>query len=121
MLAKIDQFTFELNKKDIAKIRHRFDFGWEHIARIGDHDYTQSSGAWKERISFDGKLIMKSVSSMNDLEALAKQKQPLRLTLGTGESFMIVISSLERTKSEFIKSGEYRVQKYKISLERFFE
>lgn len=121
MLAKIGSFVFDLNNKDIASISHQISIGWNKQNRLGNHQYTQKDGKWEEGISFSGKLILKSVNILKDFEDMAKDGKPVRMTLGTGESFKIVIESVSRTKSGFFKDGKFRYQEYSISMQRYFK
>lgn len=121
MLAKIDKFFFEIDKTDIQKISHRINFGWSQVDRIGGHFYTQAHGQWEETVEFSGRLLMQSVSTVKDLIETAKAKAPVRLSLGTGESFMVVIDAIEQEKSSFLRQGEFRVQEYRITIKRYFE
>lgn len=122
MLAKIGSFIFDLNNKDIQTISHQLSFGWNRQKRLGTHSYTQRDGLWEEAITFSGKLILKSVNILKDFEDMAKEQLPVRMTLGgTGESYMITISDLSRTKSGFLKDGKYRYQEYSISMQRYFK
>lgn len=121
MLAKIDESLFEFNKVDIANMQHRLSFDWNRQKRLGNHQHTQSSGKWEEAIMFTGKLIMKSVNALSDFEEMAKEKKPVRITFGTGESYEITIDTISRTKSGFLKDGKYRFQEYSISMTRYFK
>jgi len=121
MLAKIGDFIFDLNNKDIQSISHQLSFGWNRQKRISEHSYTQREGLWEESISFSGKLILKSINILKDFEEMAKEQLPQRLTLGTGESYKITIESISRTKSGFLKDGKFRYQEYSISMQRYFK
>jgi phage protein U len=121
MLAKVGSFIFDINNKDIQSIAHQLSFGWNRQSRLGNHNYTQKSGKFEESISFSGKLILKSVSTLKAFEDMAKEQKPQRLTLGTGESYKITIDSISRTKSGFLKDGKFRYQEYSISMQRYFQ
>ena len=121
MLAKVGEFVFDLNNKDISEITHRLSFGWNTQKRIGNHEYNQKSGKWEESVSFNGKLILKSKSILKEFEDTAKEQIPVRLTFGTGESYKVTIDSISRTKSGFFKDGNFRYQEYSISMRRYFE
>jgi phage protein U len=121
MLAKLNDYLFELSKTDIESIQHQISFGWNRQSRSGNHKHTQSEGEWEESIVFSGKLLMKSVNIFKDFEDMAKEKKPVRLTLGTGESYLVTIDSLNRTKSGFLKDGKYRYQEYSIPMQRYFK
>jgi len=121
MLAKIDSFVFDLNNKDIQTISHQLSFGWDKQKRLGSHVYTQRDGLWEENITFTGKLILKSVNILKEFEDMAKEQLPVRLTLGTGESYKITIESLSRSKSGFMKDGKFRYQEFTISMQRYFK
>jgi len=121
MLAKIEDFLFDLGDIDIESIQHQLSFNWNRRKRIGNHQHTQRDGLWEESISFSGKLMMKSVNALKDFEDLSKEQKPVRITFGTGESYMITIDSLSRTKKGFFKDGKYRYQEYSISMQRYFK
>jgi len=121
MLAKIDDFLFDLNKNDIDSIQHQLSLTWNRQTRLGNHQYTQREGSWEETLSFGGKLLMQSVNALKEFEDLVKTGKPVRLTLGTGESYEVTINSLDRTKKSFLKDGKYRHQEYSISLQRYFK
>jgi len=121
MLAKIDDFLFELNKTDLESIQHQISFKWNRQKRIGNHQHTQREGLWEESITFSGKLIMQSINALKEFEDMAKEQKPVRLTLGTGESYQVTIESLNRSKSGFLKDGKYRYQEYSIPMQRYFK
>jgi len=121
MLAKIKDFTFDLNEVDIANIQHELSFNWSTQKRQGNHQYTQRDGLWEETVKFSGKLIIKSVDALKEFEDEAKKQEPMRITFGTGESYEVVIKKINRTKSGFIKDGKHRYQEYSISMQRYFK
>lgn len=121
MLAKIGEFTFEFGSTDLDTIRHRFSFAWRKHERLGKSPTYQATGSWEEEITLDGQLVMKSVRTLEPFEAMAKAKEPVRLTLGSGESYMVIIDGLERSKSGFTTKGLFRKQSYSISIKRYFE
>lgn len=121
MLAKIDDFLFELNGIDIQSITHQLSFGWNKQKRIGNHQHIQREGLWEESVAFSGKLIIKRIDALKEFEDKAKEQKPVRITFGTGESYMIIIENISRTKSGFLKDGKYRYQEYSISMQRYFE
>ena len=121
MLAKIGEFTFEFGSTDVDAIRHRLSFGWRKHERLGNHPTYQATGAWEEEITLEGQLVMKSVRALDDFETMAKAKAPVRLALGTGESFMVIIDALDRVKGGFTQKGMFRRQSYTISIKRYFE
>lgn len=85
------------------------------------NDLATISTLSEESVTFSGKLIMRSVNALKDFENMAKEQKPVRLTLGTGESYQVTIESLNRTKSGFLKDGKYRYQEYSIPLQRYFK
>ena len=121
MLAKVGEFIFDLNNKDIADISHQLNFPFDTQKRIGNHEYTQKRGQWEEDVNFNGKLILKSVNILKEFEDMAKEQLPVRLTLGTGESYKVTIKSMSRTKSGFLKDGKFRYQGFSIAMRRYFE
>lgn len=121
MLAKIGNFVFDFNNKDIDSISHQLNIGWDRQQRQGNHTYTQKSGTWEEETTFKGKLVLKSVRVLDDFENAIKEGKPIRLTLGTGESYEVAIDNLTRTKSGFLRNGGFRFQEYSIKMQRYFK
>ncbi len=121
MLAKVGDFVFDLNNKDIISLTHQISLKWNKQKRLGNHQYIQKDGEFEETISFNGKLILKSVNILKSFEDMAKEAKPVRMTLGTGESYMVVIEDISRSKSGFFKDGKFRYQEYSISLQRYFK
>jgi phage protein U len=121
MLAKLNDFLFELSKTDLESIQHQISFKWNRQDRAGNHQHTQKAGKWEESITFSGKLIMQSTNALKDFEDIAKEQKPVRLTLGTGESYLVTIDSLSRMKSGFLKDGKYRYQEFSIPMQRYFK
>ena len=121
MLAKIGEFTFAFGAAELEEITHTLTYGWEKKKRIGNHPLWRTSGKSEESIDITGNLVLKSVHALDDFETMAEAQEPVRLTLGTGESYMIVITSLTRRKGNFIPSGKYMTQAYSMKLERYYE
>lgn len=120
MLAKIGESIFELNEADIQSISHSVTIGWNRSKRIGTHEIAQKDGTWEESVTFEGRLVLKSIDTLKNFEEEAKAGKPLRITLGSGESFEAVIESYSKTKSGFFKDGAYRYQSYSITIKRYF-
>ncbi len=119
MICKIDEFLFDA--RDTRSLSHELGFDWADRKRLGNHPLRQAVGAWDEEIAIEGRLLARSVRALDDFENLAKAKVPLRLTLGTGESFMVVVASISKRKKEFLKDGKFITQEFRVLLKRWFE
>ncbi len=119
MICKIDEFLFDV--RDTETLTHQLSFDWADRKRLGNSPLRQATGAWDEEITIEGKLLVRSVKALDDFENIAKEKKPVRLTLGTGESFKVVITSISKSKKDFFKDGKFITQEFSISLKRWFE
>lgn len=119
MICMIGTYMFEV--KDTDSLRHEILFSWSERKRLGNHPLRQATGIWDESITIEGRLLASSVRALDSFEQMAKSKEPLRLTLGTGESFMVVAVSISKRKRDFLKEGKFITQEFSVSLKRWFE
>ena len=119
MICMIEGYMFDV--KETETLSHELLFSWVERNRLGNHPLSEATGAWSENINLQGRLLAKSVRALDSFEEICKQKRPLRFTLGTGESFMVIVTALSRRKKEFLKDGKYIVHEFDISLKRWFE
>lgn len=112
-------FFFEILEVD--EISHSLNFDWAKTKRLGNHQKIQKVESWEESISVKGTLIVKDVRRLYLFEELFKLKKPIRFTLPTGESFFVVASKLNRTKSSYLKDGLHLKQDYAIEMDRIFD
>lgn len=121
MLCNLGGFTFEIGKVDFEKINKNLKFHFAKRERIGTNPTFQAIKGYEEEFDISGKLIKKSNSSLKNLEDIAKKKKPVRLTLGSGESLMVIIESISEARDMFLKDGHYVKSDFKIKLKAFYD
>jgi len=119
MLAMIGDFKFEQTKKEFESMSHEITWNWSKTNRIGNHPKRQAVGKSDEVINFSGTLILQSIKSFDEFVNLADEQKPVTFSSALG-SFLVVIESLKRDYSYFLKTGEYREQKFTIKLSRYY-
>ena len=121
MLCSLGEFIFEVGGVEFEKLNKTIKFNFSKIDRIGMNPTYQSTKGYEESFTISGKLIQKSNSSLKKLEDIAKKKQAIRLTLGSGESLMVLIESIGEGRSGFLKDGHYLKNDFSVSLKAFYE
>ena len=119
MICKIGEFLFEA--RDTDTLRHELSFDWTERKRLGNAPLRQATGKWDEEIALEGRLMVRSVKALDEFEELARSKKPVRLTLGTGESYMVVITTISKSKKRFHNDGYFIEHDFSIALKRYFE
>jgi len=114
-------FFYQFHVLETDEISHDINFYWVKTERLGGHKIAHQVANWDESITLRGTLIVKNTRRLFLFEEVAKLKQPIRFTLPTGESHMVIITRLSKTKSTFLKSGLYVKQGYSIEMERYWE
>ena len=121
MLCDLGGFTFEIGKTEFEKLGKKMQFHFAKHSRIGANPSYQALGGYEESFSIEGKLIAKSNQSLKKLEDIAKKKNPVRLTLGSGESLKVLIDAVDEARSMFLKDGHYIKNDFKISLKAYYD
>ncbi len=121
MLCDLGGFLFEIGEVEFEKLNRSLKFNFAKIERIGNNPTYQAIKGYEESFSLEGKLIAKSNSSLKKLEDIAKKKLPVRLTLGSGESLMVLIDSIGEARSMFLKDGHYVKNDFKIALKAYYD
>ena len=62
---------------------------------------------------------MKSIYTFDKLEKLGELQEPVLLSLTNTQPVLVVIKSLKKDMSRFIKTGEYIEQGFSVELERW--
>jgi len=114
-------FAFQFELLGMGEISHSLNFNYIKLQPLGGYVKHQSTGEWEENISLNGTLVVESVNRLKTFELLAKFKVPVRFTVPTGESFMVVITSMRKTKRDFLFGGGFVRQEYNIEIERNFD
>ena len=104
MLAKIDEYTFEINETSFEKIKRTIDFRFNTNQRLGNFDSWQNRGKYEEVIEINGTLIAKSQDQLKAFEQMARKKLPVTLAFTNGTCSTIIILKLEIEQSTFLQS-----------------
>jgi len=121
MLCSLGDFIFEIGGVEFEKLNRSLKFNFAKRDRIGNNPTYQAIKGYEESFSLEGKLIAKSNSSLKKLEDIAKKKEPIRLTLGSGESLMVIIESINEARSMFLKDGHYVKNDFKVQLKAYYD
>jgi len=121
MLCDLGGFTFEVNKTEFEKLNRSLKFNYAKRDRIGNNPTYQAIKRYEEEFNIEGKLIAKSNSSLKQLEDIAKKKLPVRLTLGSGESLMVIIESISEARTLFLRDGHYIKNDFKVKLKAYYD
>ena len=121
MLCSLGDFVFEIGGVEFEKLNRQLKFNFAKRDRVGANPTYQSIKGYEESFTIDGKLIAKSNSSLKKLEDIAKKKLPVRLTLGSGESLMVLIDSIGEARSMFLKDGHYVKNDFKVQLKAYYD
>jgi phage protein U len=116
LLAKIDEYTFEINKTSFEQIKRTIDFNFNSNKRLGNFDSWQNTGKYEEAIEINGILIAKSQNQLKSFELMARKKLPVTLAFTNGTCSTILILKIETEQSTFLKDGSFLKQTYKINL-----
>jgi len=121
MLCDLGGFLFEIGNVEFEKLNKSLKLNYSKRERIGNNPTYQAIKGFEEEFDIEGKLIKKSNSSLKKLEDIAKKKEPVRLTLGSGESLKVIIESISEARSMFLKDGHYVKNDFKIKLGAFYD
>lgn len=121
MLSKIGDFKFEINQTEFDAISHEISWDWAETKRIGNHPKLQAVGKSKESFTFSGTLILKSVRSFDELVKIGDKQEPVVLSFVNSSSTLVVIESIKRDMSIFLKSGEFIKQGFSIRIKRWYK
>ncbi len=120
MLGLLDDFKFEMTKKEFDSISHEIVFGYADSKRIGNNPKSQAVGKSDESFSFSGTLLMQKIDSFDDLVQIAERKEPVNLSFVDG-SILVTIRSIKKDMTNFLKTGEYIKQGFNIELKRWYK
>ena len=102
ILGMLGDFEFKMNKAEFNQVSKQIDFGWVSSDRIANYSKHQVATKPKTSFSISGNLIMKSIYTFDKL-------------------VLVVIKSLKKDMSRFIKTGEYMEQGFNIEIERWYK
>ena len=121
ILGMLGTFEFKMNKAEFNQVSKQIDFGWTSSDRIANYTYHQAATKPKTSFSISGNLIMKSIYTFDNLEKLGELQEPVLLNFVDTYPVLVVIKSLKKDMSRFIKTGEYMEQGFSIELERWYK
>ena len=121
ILGMLGNFEFKMNKAEFNQVSKQIDFGWVSSDRIANYSKHQVATKPKTSFSISGNLIMKSIYTFDKLEKLGELQEPVLLSLTNAQPVLVVIKSLKKDMSRFIKTGEYMEQGFSVELERWYK
>ena len=121
ILGILGDFEFKMNKAEFNQVSKQIDFGWVSSDRIANHSKHQVATKPKTSFSISGNLIMKSIYTFDKLEKLGELQEPVLLNFVDTYPVLVVIKSLKKDMSRFIKTGEYMEQGFSVELERWYK
>ena len=121
ILGMLGDFEFKMNKAEFNQLSKQIDFGWVSSDRIANHSKHQAATKPKTSFSISGNLIMKSIYTFDKLEKLGELQEPVLLNFVDTYPVLVVIKSLKKDMSRFIKTGEYMEQGFNVELERWYK
>ncbi len=121
ILGMLGDFEFKMNKAEFNQLSKQIDFGWVSSDRIANYSKHQAATKPKTSFSISGNLIMKSIYTFDKLEKLGELQEPVLLNFVDTYPILVVIKSLKKDMSRFIKTGEYMEQGFSVELERWYK
>lgn len=117
MLAIIGNFDFKVDDTSFDEFESRVSFGWATFENLGGFNTYQSVGKYEEQLLLKGVLICKSQNQLTEFENMAKQKKQQTLAFSNGKAYQILIFGINKTKKNFLRTGEFLEQSYQIDLQ----
>lgn len=121
ILGMLGDFDFKMNKSEFNQLSKQIDFGWTSSDRIANYSYHQAATKPKTSFTLSGTLVMKSIFTFDKLEKIGELQEPVILSLTNTQPVLVVIKSLKKDMSRFIKTGEYIEQGFNVELERWYK
>ena len=116
MLCDLGGFVFKTDGAGFEKLSRGLKYRYAQKARVGADPTFQAIGGVQERFVIEGKLAAKSNRTLEALERIASEKKPVRLTLGSGESLMVIIEAIDESRGAFIDDGHWVTNDFKVTL-----
>ena len=121
MLAMIDIFKFEMDKKLLDSISHKIKFTYSKTERIGNNPIYQGTGKDEESFTIAGTLILNSIDAFDELIKVGKKKEPVVLSFVNYPAVFVLIQDITLDKDTFINTGEFVKQNFKCELTRWYK
>lgn len=116
LIGKIGGFKIEVANS----IAHSINQQWESKSRIGNNPARFANGNWDESITFGGDVVLENNSYLDELKNLVKAKKPVSLVIADAVYAMVIIESIEFTKSIFLDDGKHIKEEFNVTLKRYF-
>lgn len=116
MLCALDDFYFTSGGVNLASIKRSLKFDYDNSKTISHAEQWQATGTFSQTINLAGMLIKKSNSTLDALQELAKKKKTVTLTFDNGEALSVLILSIEKDQSSFLKNGMFLKQGFSVEL-----
>jgi len=116
MLAKIDDFTFEINDTSFESIELKSDFRYATQKRLKNFDIYQAVNSYAQSITINGELIAKSQIQLKAFEDMANEKKERTMVFADGTAKSVLILSFNRSRDTFLKDGAFLKQGYTIKM-----
>lgn len=120
MLAKLDNYTFLMEKSDFDEMTEQFRFAYSEHKRLNNHSSLQAVGAWSQDITVRGLLVQQKMNTLDALVKLASKKEKVRFTTKE-DDFDVVITDIQKGKTLYNKDGTFMVQSYNAKMKRVFK
>ena len=117
MLAIIGDFEFKVDATSFDELQSRITFNFATHENLGGFNTYQSVGKHEQSDTLNGNLIAKSQKQLNDFESMAKDKEKQTIAFANGSAYSIIIMSIDKSKKNFLRSGEFLEQSYAIKLQ----
>lgn len=116
MLAQLEDFIFESGDVNLDNIKSETEYDYAISKTIDDFEHWHSTGKFSTYLTLGGKLVKKSNSSLDRLEAIAERKEAVTLAFENGQARSVVIKRINTDRSSFIKNGAFLVQDFEVTL-----
>ncbi len=117
MLAIIGEFEFKVDSTSFDEFQSKTSFNFVTHENLGTFNEYQSVGRHEQTDSLKGSLIAKSQKQLNDFEHMAKKKLTQTIAFSNGVAYTVLIFSIDKTRKNFLRSGEFLEQAYSIELQ----
>ena len=121
MLCDLGGFLFMTGGVEYEKLTKSLKCNYAKRERIGANPTYQAVKGYEESFTIEGKLVAQSNYSLAYLEDIAKRKKPVRLTLGSGESLMVLIESIGEARGAFMDNGHWVRNDFKLTLKAYYD
>jgi phage protein U len=121
-LAKLGDWAFSYKSGAFNEIARTTTYSFAVLDRASAPSLLQKTGGVEEEISFSAEFLMQKLSAFDSFRKVAAKRNPLSLTLGTGEYLgEFVILAIVETRSVLFADGAHRKLTVEIKLKRIYQ